>query len=287
MSNATQVYYELKAALALFSKSPSALEAAEATRVKAVARRYVEIESVVLSSPEAQGVCLADDAVDNAVAEIRSRYEDENTFAFELEAAGLDVASLGAALQRDLLVEAVMERVGAQAGQVDDTEAEIFYYAHVDRFRAPERRTVRHILVTINEAYPDNTRDVANRRIKEICKRLNNKPERFEEQAMKHSECPTALNGGLLGDMPRGTLFPELDAVLFEMKEGQLSDVVESEIGFHLLRCDVIQPERILSYPEVSESLRQQLTAERSRKDARRWLTELLKRTTAGEAVTS
>lgn len=280
-----QVYYELKAALALFSKSPAALDEAEAKRVKAVARRYTEIESVVLSSSEAQGVCLADGAVDKAVAEIRGRYEDEDTFTFELGAAGLDLASLSSALQRDLLVEAVMERVGAQAGQVGDTEAEIFYYAHVDRFRAPERRTVRHILVTINEQYKDNRREVASRRIHEICKRLNNKPERFEEQAMKHSECPTALNGGLLGELPRGTLYPELDAVLFEMKAGQLSGVVESEIGFHLLRCDAIQPERTLSYAEVSESLRQQLTDERSRKDARRWLTELLKRTATEAAV--
>lgn len=281
-----QVYYELKAALALFNKSPGALDDGESKRVKAVARRYTEIESVVLSSSEAQGVCLADGAVDKAIAEIRARYEDEGGFALELEAAGLDLAGLTAALQRDLLVEAVMERVGARAGTVDDTEAEIFYYAHVDRFRAPERRTVRHILVTINEQYPDNRREVASRRIREICKRLNNKPERFEEQAMKHSECPTALNGGLLGEMPRGTLYPELDAVLFEMKAGQLSDVVESEIGFHLLRCDAIQPERTLSYAEVAESLRQQLTEERSRKDARRWLTELLKRT-SGEVVTS
>ncbi|ANQ83632.1 nitrogen fixation protein NifM [Azoarcus olearius] len=282
-----QVYYELKAALALFSKSPGALDDAENARVKAVARRYTEIESVVLASSEAQGVCLAEGAVDKAVGEIRGRYEDEGAFALELEAAGLDLPGLTAALQRDLLVEAVMERVGARAGSVDETEAEIFYYAHVDRFRAPERRTVRHILVTINDAYPDNRREVASRRIHEICKRLNNKPERFEEQAMKHSECPTALNGGLLGELPRGTLYPELDAVLFEMKAGQLSGVVESEIGFHLLRCDAIQPERVLSFAEVSESLRQQLTAERGRKDARRWLTELLKRTTAEAVATN
>lgn len=274
-----QVYYQLKAALALFGKNPGALDEAEAKRVGAVARRYVEIESVVLGSSEARGVCLAEGAVDKAIEDIRGRYEDEGAFALGLEGAGLDLASLTAALQRDLLVEAVMERVGARAGRVDDTEAEIFYHTHVDRFRAPERRTVRHILVTINEDYADNRRETASRRINEIAKRLDKKPERFEEQAMKHSECPTALNGGLLGEVPRGTLYPELDAVLFEMKAGQLSGVVESEIGFHLLRCDAIQPERILSYAEVAESLRQQLTEDRSRKDARRWLTELLKRT--------
>lgn len=271
-------YYELKAAQALFGKAPGALEASEGTRVRAVAQRYTEIEAAVLGSPEAQGVCLADGAVERAIEEIRGRYEDADAFHLGLDAAGLDLAALTTALQRDLLVEAVMERVGARAGEVGETEAEIFYYAHVDRFRSPERRTVRHILVTINEAYKDNTRASAEHRIREIARRLGNKPERFEEQAMKHSECPTALNGGLLGELPRGTLYPELDAVLFEMKAGGISAPVESEIGFHLLRCDAIAPERTLSYAEVAASLRQQLTEERSRKDARRWLTELLKR---------
>jgi len=60
---------------------------------------------------------------------------------------------------------------------------------------------------------------------------------KFADLALKHSECPTALQGGVLGIVPRGKLYPELDAVLFSLKVGAVSDIVESEIGFHLLLC--------------------------------------------------
>ncbi len=269
-------YYQLKAAQALFGKPCAALATAEARKVAAVAQRYAHIEAAVLASPQARGVCLADDAVAGALGEIRARYAEPDAYAADLAAAGLDAATLERAVQRDLLVETVLARVGAEACKVGTVEAEIFYYAHLDRFRSPERRVARHILVTVNEDFDDNRREVALRRIEEIARRLAAKPGRFEEQAIKHSECPTALNGGLLGEVTRGQLYPELDAALFALKEGGISDVLESELGFHVLRCDRIQSARTLSYSEVAPSLRRRLTEERAQRHAREWLEGLL-----------
>lgn len=277
----TLSYYELKAAQALFEKSGAALTAVEARKVATVARRYADIEAAVLASSEARGVCLPADAGKGALAQIRSRYPDEDAFSADLAAAGLDEAALARAVRRDLLVDSVLARVGAQAGQVGAVEAEIFYYAHLPRFRSPEQRTARHILVTVNEAFSDNRREAARLRIEAVARRLALRPERFAEQAMKHSECPTALSGGLLGDVPRGTLYPALDAALYALEEGAISDVVESELGFHLLRCERILPERMRAYSEVAGALRARLTEERARCHAREWLEALLGRTKA------
>lgn len=272
-------YYQLKAAQALFSKSCAELDEAESERVRKVALRYAAIESAVLGSGEARGVCLPAGAVDAAVAEIRGRYEDEEGFRVALSGAGLDPQRLGAALQRDLLVDLVLERVGARTEPIGKTETEIFYYTHLERFRRPERRTARHILVTVNDTLPDNTRAQAGRRIGEIARRLRDKPHRFEEQALKHSECPTALDGGLLGAVARGQLYPALDQALFEMSAGAISGVLESELGFHVLRCDLIDPERTLGFDEVSDALRARLTEERARRETHQWLEGLLHRT--------
>lgn len=277
----SNTYYELKAALALFGKEYRALQTEEQTRASDVARRYSAIEAVVLSSEEARGVCIAPGAVSDAIAEIRSRHPDDDSYSATLSHAGLTEQDLAAALQRDLLVDAVMARVGAASGTVGETEAEIFYYTHLDRFHVPERRSARHILITINDSYADNTDEIALRRAKEVSKRLHAKPGRFEEQAIKHSECPTALNGGQLGEIRRGQLYPELDAILFELKAGELSAPVRSELGYHLLRCDAILPERTLPYAEVAESLRARLTEERAQRDAKHWLAKRLKQARA------
>ena len=269
-------YYELKAAQALFAKSNTALDEQERRKVRAVAQRYRDIEAVVLGSDEARGVCLAEGAVDHALGELRARYDEADGWHAALQAHGLDADHITGALRRDLLVDAVLARVGARAGPVGAVETEIFYYAHLDRFRTPARRLARHILITVNEDIDDNRRDAARRRIDAIARRLALKPERFEEQAMKHSECPTALNGGLLGQVRRGELYPELDAALFRLVAGELSTVVESELGFHLLRCDAVEPERVLAYTEVAESLRARLSEERAERESRRWLAALL-----------
>jgi len=61
------------------------------------------------------------------------------------------------------------------------------------------------------------------------------KPHKCEDLALKHSECPTALQGGMLGVFARGTLYSEIDETLFAMKKNDISGIVETEIGFHLL----------------------------------------------------
>ncbi len=271
-------YHVLKAALSLYGKGAETLAEDERARADTVARRCARIEAAVLSSGEAGGVCLAPDALDQAAGEIRSRFDNADAFHASLDNAGLDEDRLHEALRRELLVDAVLARVGARAGAVGRIEAEIFYYTHLDRFRVPERRSARHILITVNESFADNRSDRAEQRIREIARRLQAKPDRFAEQANKHSECPTAVEGGMIGAVERGQLYPELDAALFALPAGEMSGVVRSELGFHLLRCDDIQHERLPVFQEVAESLCQRLTEERSRVAAKRWLTGLLAR---------
>ena len=83
--------------------------------------------------------------------------------------------------------------------------------------------------------------------------------------ALKYSECPTALNGGLLGTVHRGKLYPELEPVAFALQPGELSAVATSPMGVHLLRCDNIEPARELSLAEATPSIRRHLTMMREK----------------------
>ena len=75
--------------------------------------------------------------------------------------------------------------------------------------------------------------------------------------------------------MARGTLYPELDAVLFKLKPGEVSDVVKSEIGFHVLLCKSIQKAETLSLAKATPKIRQ-LMKERARRICQRaWLASL------------
>jgi len=269
-------YLALKAAQKLYGKIPDALQPAEFERVQDMAQQQHELETRVLSAPEARDAMVPPATLQAAMQEIRGRYPNEEDFADDLARNGLDEAGFAEALERELKVEAILEKVGTRAAHISDMDVELYYHYHPDQFRRPETRLARHILITVNDGIPENTREAAQQRIADIAVRLQKEPGRFEEQALKHSECPTALDGGKLGDLPRGKLFPELDQALFELKAGEVSGVLESELGFHVLRCDEITEASVLSMAEAKPHIRKLLEQKRKRVCQQAWVKQVM-----------
>lgn len=271
-------YLVLKAAQKIYGKSPADLRPDESERVQSMARKQHQLETRALATPEARDAMVPPSTLQAALQEIRGRYPNEDDFANDLAQNELDEASFATALEREMKVEAILEKVGTQAAKVSDMDVELYYQYHPERFRRPETRLARHILITINDTLAENKREVAHKRITEIAARLAKEPQRFEEQALKHSECPTALDGGKLGDLPRGKLFPELDKALFELKAGEVSGVLESELGFHVLRCDAITEAGALNCEQAKQHIRKLMEQKRKRFCQQAWVKELLGR---------
>ena len=269
-------YLALKAAQKIYSKATAALQPEEFERVQNLAQKQHDLETRVLAAVEARDVMVPPSTVEAAMQEIRGRYQNKDEFSDDLARNGLDETSFATALERELKVEAVLEKVGTRAESVSDMDVELYYQYHPEQFRRPETRLVRHILITINDTISENTRETAGKRATEVSARLAKEPQRFEEQALKHSECPTALDGGKLGDLPRGKLFTELDQILFGMKAGEVSGVLESELGFHILRCDAITEAGVLGYDQAKPHIRKLLEQKRKRVCQQAWVKQLL-----------
>lgn len=268
-------YNVLRAALLLFKKSPAELTEAEWQQAKTQALNEFRLESRVLNSQEAAAVVITEQALQQAYQEIRERYEDDETLFADLEKNQLDHDSLQAALHRQCRVNTVLELVASRAPAVSDVDIGIYYHLHAEQFNRPERREACHIFISINPDYAENTAEAALSRAEELADKLRKKPHKFADLALRHSECPTALQGGVLGTVPRGTLYPELDAVLFKLKVGEVSAVVKSEIGFHLLLCKSIHKADTLSLAKATPKIRE-LLQERSRRTCQRaWIAGL------------
>lgn len=268
-------YSLLRSALAIFKKPPSELSNDEMTAVTQQAANEYDIELRVLSSTEAAGVVIPEQTLDDAVQQIQSRFDDEASFNAALEANNLDLASLRQSLQRQCKVENVLEIVGARAVTISDVEVSIFYHMHPEKFRSPEQRNVSHILITINNDYAENTREKARERIHEIANKLIKKPYKFSDLAMQHSECPSSLDGGVLGTFPQGKLYPEIDAALFTLKKGAISEIIETEVGFHIIKCNKITPVETISIKKATPKIRQLMHDRAKRNCQRAWLANL------------
>jgi peptidyl-prolyl cis-trans isomerase C len=274
-------YHLLRAATTRFQRNIPALTADELKQAEALARRSFSLEDRVLRSPEADEVLIPEAQVERAFSEVAQRYSSQDELEEDLERNGLDTAQLRRALRRELIFDAAMQRVGAQHAPISDADARLFFELHCERFATPETRDARHILITINDDYTENCRAAARARIDAIAERLQQQgagddlPERFAQQAQAVSECPTALEGGKLGTLRRGQLYPELDTALFALPPGAVSDVLESELGFHLLLCEAVNPPRSPPFDQVRTRIQQALEQRRRKERQFEWLASL------------
>jgi peptidyl-prolyl cis-trans isomerase C len=264
-------YLELKLAWELYQRPPQQLAPAESVKLGAAAERQRLLEAKILSSPEAAQAVVTQAAVTARLAEIRTRYADTESFTVDLQGIGLDESGLETEIARDLRIEGVLDHVTTSMPPVTDVDAEIFYRVHLGRFVQPERRTLRHILVTFAN---DAEKQAALKLLNDLRNRIADVDD-FGDCAIRHSHCPTALEGGVLGTLPRGKLYAELDAIAFDLAEGALSVTIETEVGLHLLRCDEIYPAITPSFIDVRQRILESLNGARRKSAIKEWIRNL------------
>ena len=145
-------YLELKLSWQLFEKTPDTLTEDERGRLLSVAAKQQAIEQCILSSAEAANVIVVRRTLSTRLEEIRKRYTSEDEFTQDLERVGIGEVELERAVERDLRVDAVLEKVASSAATVSAVDAEIFYRLHPEAFDRPESRRLRHILLTFSNA---------------------------------------------------------------------------------------------------------------------------------------
>lgn len=270
-------YLILKTALLSYQKSPKELDSLELKRVQRQAQSQYKIESCVLSSKEALDVNLPDSLLESTLAEVIARYDSETAFYEDLESNGVEYASFYEAVKRELYVEVVMDRISSRAVNVSDIDAKIYYHLHPDKFVRKEKRKISHILITINDDYAENTFDAARQRIELVYQQLLNKPKKFADLALKYSECPTSVQKGQLGEVTKGMLYPELDEVAFTLKKGEISGILSSEMGFHIIKCEGIVPKQSVSANEAMPKVKAHLEEKQRNNCKKHWLAQQLK----------
>ncbi|MBA3014259.1 MAG: SurA N-terminal domain-containing protein [Proteobacteria bacterium] len=152
------------------------------------------------------------------------------------------------------------------AAPSDDQIAQ-FYQANSDRYSIPERRRARHILIKTNTTDPAETKEAARKRIDDVAAKLK-AGESFADLAKKYSEDGTAAQGGDLGLFGRGQMVKPFEDAVYALKEGQVSEVVETNFGLHLIKMETIEPEKRQTLEEVKSAITEQLAGEEAKNKA-------------------
>jgi peptidyl-prolyl cis-trans isomerase D len=168
------------------------------------------------------------------------RYYEENRVRFE-KPEQVRVAFV--VLSQDKLVE---------NAKVSDEAVKTWYQTNEARFKQAEQRQASHILVRVDKNAPDADVQAARAKAEQIIGQLKANPADFAKLAKQHSQDPgSAEKGGDLGFFGRGMMVKPFEDAVFALKENQLSDVVRSDFGFHLIKMTGVRPERARPLDEV------------------------------------
>ena len=144
-----------------------------------------------------------------------------------------------------------------------EQDVKAYYEQNQQRLAGQEQRRASHILITASKDAPAAERDKAKAHAQALLEQVRKAPKTFAEVARKQSQDPgSATKGGDLDFFARGAMVKPFEDTVFGMKEGQISDLVETEFGFHIIQLTGIKLPKTPSFeamrPEIEADLRKQ-----------------------------
>ncbi|MBI4208456.1 MAG: SurA N-terminal domain-containing protein [Deltaproteobacteria bacterium] len=151
--------------------------------------------------------------------------------------------------------------------EISDAEIKTYYSEHRKDYESPEEIRARHVLIKVEADAKEEDRVAAKKKAEEVLARAK-KGESFEELAKSYSEDPGSKeSGGDLGFFGRGRMVKPFEDAAFALKEGEVSDLVESPFGYHIIRLEERKKEGYRALEEVKAQIQNKLRQEKSEEE--------------------
>ena len=214
---------------------------------------------LLVQETKARKITVADAELDARIAEIRKQFPSEDAFKQVLTQRSLTVEKLRTDARDDLMVSKMLQaEIGAKAA-VTAAQVNEFYQQNPSQFQQGERVKASHILI----AFPDNAdaaaKQAARAKADVVLKDVKSGKD-FAGLAKANSQDPgSAPNGGDLGFFQQGQMVPPFDAVAFKLAPGEISELVETTFGYHIIKVAEKSASRTMPLDDVRPQLEQYL----------------------------
>jgi parvulin-like peptidyl-prolyl isomerase len=194
------------------------------------------------------------DEINDELSRIISRFPSPETFYQQLTQKGISEKQILKDIEQQLKINLLLKEPLAGVPAVTDEEMIEFYHKNSENFRAQEQVRARHILLKVDSEASSEIKKQKRRKLADLRSRIADGAD-FIEMAAKHSECPSSGKGGDLGFFERGQMVKPFDKVAFRLKVGELSKIVETRFGYHLIKIVERKEARALPFEDVREKI--------------------------------
>lgn len=234
-------------------------------------------EKLQLQQGKKMNLEVDDSAVDAAIKDIEVKNGlAEGQLAVMLEAEGRSIESYKNHIREQILVSKITQFELGSRVNISGKKIAKYYHDNQKDFWEPGKARVKHILILSEKGSPEYKRKQKYERIKNILAEVKGGKD-FAEAAKEYSEDISASSGGDVGFVEKGKMVPEFEKAVYSLREGEISDVVETEYGYHIIKVEEIQKGRTLPLKEVKNKIQYILAGKKQKSAFEDWMKELRK----------
>ena len=233
-------------------------------KIKEEALDHLIERELLYQESQSKGITVDETVVKGRIEGLRDRFPSDEAFENGLEKMNLSKTLLETQLREGLAIQELIEKQVAQKVDVSEEEARNYYDKHQSLFKQPKQVRARHILVKVGAQADNSEKAKARQKLEKAQERLKN-GEAFTSLAKEISECPSSKKGGDLGYFSKGQMVKPFEEAAFTLEPGEVSDIVETRFGYHLIKLLDKKEASIVPYEEAEERLTEQLKQQKIR----------------------
>jgi peptidyl-prolyl cis-trans isomerase C len=230
--------------------------------------------TVLTQETRARKVAVTDAEVEGQIKQMRSQFQNEQDFTKALAARGMSLEKLKADTRIDLSINKMMEAEAATGQPPADAQVREFYDKNPDKFKQDEAVRASHILFKVEESADAATKKKVRDEAEAVLKQVRAGAD-FGELAKKHSADGSAQQGGDLNFFTKGQMVPAFDQAAFALKPGEISDIVTTQFGYHIIKVTDRRPASAVPFEQVSDRIKEYLTEQQKQQKVEAFIESL------------
>ncbi|MCK4752125.1 MAG: peptidylprolyl isomerase [Planctomycetes bacterium] len=233
-------------------------------QMKQQALEKMIVEQLLDETVKAEKIIITDKEVDTQIEEMAAKEGlSIDDFKELVKAYGQSIEQVQNRIRQGLSYQKLMETQMEGKVNVKEEGAKKFYEENKSQFETPEQIRASHILIQPDSdpnADPDKLKAKAEKKAKKLLKKIKKKKgANFAELAKENSACSSAAQGGDLSYFGKGQMVPAFDEVAFGLKVGEISGVVETKFGYHIIMVTDHNDASTTSYAQAKDGIMEQL----------------------------
>jgi peptidyl-prolyl cis-trans isomerase C len=243
-------------------------------QIKKEALENLISRELLYQESQKRGVTIDETVINEQLRKLKERFPSEDEFKSALTKANLSEAAIKSEFRRAIAIQQFVDKEFVRKITITEEESKTYYDSHPDLFKQPEQVRASHILIKVGPGADTSQKAEARKKLEKIQGRVNN-GEDFSALARERSEGPSSARGGDLGYFGRGKMVKPFEEAALALRPGEVSDIVETEFGYHLIKVFDKKPQTTIAYEKIEGKIKQYLKQDKVQKEVNRYVEKL------------